>query len=59
MGDTLMAASSAKGKQITRTVTKRCGYDITYLDQKGKVHLCWITTWRTWGRRAAKEKKAS
>ena len=32
----------------TRTVIARVGGDVEYETERGKLKMCWITTWRDW-----------
>ncbi len=50
--DAICKVSPSTGKRRVRVVVKRVNDDITYRDQTGREHVCWISTWREWARTA-------
>lgn len=54
----VITKTSAKGKTITRTVTRRNGNDVYYRSGDSQKELnCWITTWWDWSRTADEPKE--
>lgn len=54
-GDTIARISGVSNSKHTRIVLDRVNNDITYRDERGREHTCWLTTWMDWARMAEVE----